>query len=166
MKMYFMSMCMGMLTMVTASGCGDSTKDGNTAADPTTARTPSGAETSVADKPVADKPVAGEADQTFALSVPFEPIALTQGGEAPVRIGINRGENFEEQVNIEISGLPNGVTVDTKDPAITPGSMGVDLLLKATADASLGDFTAKVTGKTASSGADFSEEIQFTVSQQ
>jgi len=158
MKMYFMSMCM--LTLVAAAGCADKTGEGDVTPRPDSVDTSTGTATSVA-----DKPVAGETDQTFALTVPFEPIALTQGGEAPVRIGINRGENFEEQVAIEISGLPNGVTVDTKDPAITPGSMGVDLMLKAAADASLGDFTAKVTGKTASSGADFSEEIKFTVSQ-
>ena len=47
----------------------------------------------------------------------------------------------------------------------TPGSVGVDLTLKAAGDAALGDFTAKITGQTASSGDDFSKEIKFTVSQ-
>ena len=114
---------------------------------------------------VAEKPIPGEADRTFSLTVPFEAVTLTQGGEQPVLIGINRGENFGEQVAIEVSGLPAGVTLETADPVITPGSTDVTLTLKAAGDAALGDFTAKVTGHTASSGADFSQEFKITVTQ-
>lgn len=114
---------------------------------------------------VAKMPVAGEVEQTFSLSIPFETVDLVQEGETEVRIGINRGENFAEQVEVKISGLPKGVTVETKEPIITQGSTGVDLILKAASDAALGDFTATVTGQTASSGSDFSTEIKLTVSQ-
>ena len=117
-------------------------------------------------KTVAKKPIAGEAAGTFSLSVPFESVALTQGGEQDVLIGINRGENFGEEVAINVSGLPAGVTMETVDPVITPGSTGVTLTLKAADDATLGDFTVKVTGHTASSGADFTQEFKITVTQE
>jgi uncharacterized membrane protein len=158
MKKVFMSLCV--LALVTATGCGRTTLEGKDAAKPASSRT-----SAEAVPTVAKKPVAGEAEHTFSLSVPFESVALAQGGEESVRIGINRGENFGEQVEIKVSGLPKGVTVEPKEPVITQGNTGVDLMLKAASDAALGDFTAKVTGRTASSGADFSKEFKLTVSQ-
>jgi uncharacterized membrane protein len=113
---------------------------------------------------VAKKPILGEADNTFSLSVPFESIDLAQGEEKAVLIGINKGENFREQVAIKMTELPMGVTLETADPVIKQGSTDVTLMLKAASDAALGDFTFKVTGHTASSGADFSKEIKLTVS--
>jgi len=113
---------------------------------------------------IVQKPIVGELENTFSLSVPFESVALAQGEEKTVLIGINRGENFREQVAIKLSELPTGVTVETADPVIKQGSTDASLMLKAASDAALGDFTFKVTGHTASSGADFSKEIKLTVS--
>lgn len=120
-------------------------------------------EKSAVEKPRAEGPIAGEADRTFSLSVPFESVALTQGEENSVLIGINRGENFREEVAIEVSGLPVGVTLETTDPSITHGSTDATLKFKASSDAALGDFTAKLTGRTASSGADFTKDFKMTV---
>ncbi len=142
------------LLLATATSCGRSSPEVEVTAKP-----------AAPVETTAMKPIAGEADRTFSLSVPFESVSLTQGGEAAVRIGINRGQNFAEEVALKLSGLPMGVTLDTKDPVITQGSTGVALLLKADADAALGDFTVKVTGHTASSAADFSEEIKINVAQ-
>ena len=133
--------------------------------------TKNSAETASAKKPadpvrtVVKKPIAGEADNTFSLSVPFESVTLAQGEEKSMLIGINRGENFREQVAIEVSGLPQGVTLETAKPVIKQGDADAALMLKATPDAALGDFTIKVTGQTASSGADFSKEVNLTVAQ-
>lgn len=148
------------LTLLAATGCGGGTQDKEETAAPSTGQ-PS---KEVAQR-VAKKPIAGEAEHTFSLSIPFEAVTLAQGEEQSVRIGINRGENFGEEVEIEVSGLPKGVTVETDDAAITEGSMGVTLKLKADDDAALGDFSAKVTGHTASSGADFTREIKVTVTE-
>lgn len=109
--------------------------------------------------------VAGEADHSFSLSVPFETIAMTQGGQAPVKIGINRGLNFDEEVNIEVSGLPTGVTLEKENLVIDVGSQDATLVLEAASNAALGDFSFKVTGHTASSGADFSRDIKLKISQ-
>lgn len=80
-------------------------------------------------------------------------------------IGIDRGENFREQVAIKLSGLPEGVTLETNDAVIEHGATDATLMLKAAGDAALGDFTVKVTGHTASSGADFTNDFKMTVAQ-
>ena len=113
-------------------------------------------------KPVVEEP-AGEADRTFSLSVPFESVALTRGAEKSMLIGINRGENFREDVTIKVSNLPQGVTLETVDPVIESSETDATLMLKAAADAALGDFTFEVKGHTASSRADFSKEVKVTV---
>ncbi|MFO7907120.1 MAG: hypothetical protein ACQESR_01915 [Planctomycetota bacterium] len=145
------------LTLLGAVGCGQ-----NASEDPE-ATAPAKDEQSA--KPGEKKPIAGEADNTFSLSMPFEAVTLAQGEEQSVLIGIDRGESFAEQVDITVSDLPAGVTLETADPAIKPGSTDVTLVLKAADDASLGDFTAKMTGHTASSAPDFSEEFMITVTE-
>ncbi len=155
-------LCVGLfvLTLASAAGCTQNATEVPEAAAPPVLR-PS----AEAVQTVVKRPIAGEASGTFSLSVPFESVSLTQGEDTPVRIGINRGEDFGEQVALELSGLPAGVSVETADPVIKHGSTGVTITLKAAGDAALGDFTIKVTGHTASSGDDFSEEFKLTVAQ-
>ena len=155
-----LSVGLSVLTLAVAVGCTDSSSDGPQAVAPTKREQPN--------EPVqvvAKKPIAGEADNTFSLSVPFESVTLTQGEEKSMLIGINRGENFREEVAIEVSGLPQGVTLETAKPVIKQGTTDATLMLKAEPDAALGDFTFKVTGHTTSSGADFSKEVNLTVAQ-
>lgn len=130
---------------------------------------PSAKQTDSTTKPVVTtvkKPVVDVEENTFNLSVPFESITLTQGKEETVLIGINRGENFSEKVSIKVSDLPPGVTMETVDPVIQEGDTEVTLNLKANSDAALGDFTVKLTGHTASSGADFPVELRITVAKE
>jgi uncharacterized membrane protein len=158
MKTFSFGVCV--LALIAAVGCNPSPVKG-----PGPTATDTGEQPAEPLATVVEKPIAGEAESTFSLSVPFKTVALTQGEEESVLIGINRGENFREQVAIDVSGLPMGVTVVTPDPVITLGSTGVTLMLKAASDAALGDFTVKVTGHTTSSGADFSKEFKITVAQ-
>jgi len=146
------------MALIATVGCNWTAKQSGSAAAPATRE-----QAAKSPVTVVKKPIVGEADSTFSLSVPFESIALTQGEEKDVLIGINRGENFGEQVALKVSGLPAGVTLETVDPVITPGSTDVTLMLKAATDATLGDFTVKVTGHTASSGADFTKEFKLSV---
>jgi uncharacterized membrane protein len=146
--------------MFAAFGCNKSTPAGSKAKGST--EKPTQPLTTV-NKPIVEKPIAGEADKTFSLSVPFESVGLKQGEEKSVLIGINRGENFREEVAIEVSDLPTGVSLATTDPSISHGSTDATLKFKAAGDAALGDFTVKVTGHTASSGADFTKEFKMTV---
>lgn len=158
------TLAIGMCALVTfaAFGCGNSAPERSQ----TTASAEKSAPTvTTVKKPVVDKPVAGEADMTFSLSVPFESIDLKQGAEESVVFGINRGEDFREEVAIEVSGLPKGVTLETTNPSIKHGSTDATLMFKAADDAALGDFTLKVTGRTASSSVDFAKEFKMTVAE-
>lgn len=164
MKTFAIGVCA--CVMFAAVGCNNSDPEDSKA----TATTEQPAQPVTVMKPVIEEPgieetIAGETDMTFSLSVPFESVALTQGEEKSVLIGINRGENFREEVAIEVSGLPEGVTLETTDPSIKHGSTDATLMFKAASDAALGDFTAKVTGNTASSGADFTKEFKMTVAE-
>jgi len=158
MKNLFIGLCV--LALVAATSCNRSAPEKQEAAAPAARQSPEKAV-----QTVAKKPIAGEAEHTFSLSVPFESVTLTQGERESVRIGINRGQNFGEEVTIKVTGLPAGVTVETANPVIKYGSTDVTLTLKAASDAALGDFTANVTGYTASSSDDFSKEIKITVAQ-
>jgi hypothetical protein len=175
---------LSVLTLAVAVGCSGDSSEGPQAVGPREREQANESERVVARKPMIDEtekpmageakqpmageaetPMAGEAANTFSLSVPFESVQLAQGEEKAVLIGINRGEDFREEVAIEVAGLPQGVTLETVKPVISQGDTEVELLLKSTADAALGDFTIKVTGKTASSGADFSKEVKLTVAE-
>jgi hypothetical protein len=155
-----LSVGLSVLMLAVAVGCTESSSDGPQAVAPTKSK-----QSNEPVKVVAKKPIAGEADNTFSLSVPFESVTLTQGEEKAMLIGINRGENFREEVAIEVSGLPQGVTLETATPVIKQGDTDAALMLKAAPDAALGDFTVEVIGHTTSSGADFAKEVQLTVAQ-
>ncbi|GAA4440198.1 hypothetical protein [Bremerella cremea] len=111
------------------------------------------------------KPVLGTTENTFRLSVPYESISLTQGEKQSILIGIDRGTNFREEVSIEVSDLPKGVTLETSSPVIRHGEKDVSLVLQAQKDAALGDFTFHIKGHTESSGADFEKEVTMSVAQ-
>lgn len=146
------------LVAVALSGCGESATQGP---DVTTAASSPKPEKVVVMKPT----IPSEAEHTFSLSVPFKTVALTQGEDKEVRIGINRGENFGEEVAIKVSELPAGVTVQPSDAVIPHGSTGVPLTFRAAKDAALGNFSVQVKGHTQSSSADFKQVLEITVAQ-
>ncbi len=92
------------------------------------------------------QPAFGEAENTFKLSVPRMSTTLHQGETKEVTIGIDRGKNFEGDVTLKFAEGPAGVTVGSASPIIKHGDTEAKVTLKATADASLGDFTVEVTG--------------------
>ena len=113
-------------------------------------------------KPPQRQPAYGEADNTFNLSVPHTSTTLHQGEAKEVTIGIDRGKNFDEDVTLTFADGPKGVTLDSVNPVIMHGETEAKVTIKATADASLGDFTVKVTGHP-TKGADATNEIRVTV---
>ncbi len=108
------------------------------------------------------RPVYGEADNTFNLSVPHMSTTLHQGGAKEVAIGIERGKDFGEDVTLKFADGPKGVTLASANPVIMHGASEAKVTLKATDDASLGDFTVKVTGRP-TKGADATNELKITV---
>jgi len=108
------------------------------------------------------KPAFGQADDTFNLSVPYMSTSLKQGETKAVSISIKRGKNFDEDVTLKFADVPKGVTLDPASPVIKHGDTEAKLTLKAADDASLGDFTIKVTGHP-TKGGDSSNEFKITV---
>jgi hypothetical protein len=112
----------------------------------------------------ANKPVFGQADDTFNLDVPQMSTKLKQGETKDVSISVARGKNFEEDVTLKFSGVPKGVTLDPASPVIRRGDKEAKIALKVADNASLGDFTLKVTGEP-SKGLPASSEFKITVAQ-
>jgi len=119
-------------------------------------------------KPVATtarRPNPSEADNSFSLKMPFRTMKVTHGEEQVLVIGINRGPNFGESVGISLAGLPAGVSQVTANSTIDRDSTETQILLKVAEDATLGDFSVKVTGHTTSSEVDATNEFIMTVAQ-
>ncbi len=98
----------------------------------------------------------GHPDNTFSLSVPSNlPLmttSLKQGGTTKVKISINRGKNFDQDVTLKFEGLPTGVTIDKSNSQIAHDKTEADLTLTAADDAALGTFEVKVLGHPATGG--------------
>lgn len=107
-------------------------------------------------------PAYGEADNTFNLSMPRTSTTLHQGETKDVSIGIERGTNFDGDVTLAFADGPKGVTLDSANPVIKHGDSEAKVTLKARDDASLGDFTIKVTGHP-SKGPDATNLLKVTV---
>jgi hypothetical protein len=112
--------------------------------------------------PPQKQPAYGEAEKTFKLSVPRMSTALHQGETKDVAIGIERGKNFEGDVKLTFADGPEGVTIESASPIIKHGDTEAKVTLKAKADASLGDFTVKITGHP-TEGPDATSEFKLTV---
>lgn len=115
-----------------------------------------------ATNPNAAKPLYGQSDDTFNLSVPVLATAVKQGETKATAISIKRGTNFDEDVKLTFSSLPRGVTFDPASPVIKRGDTEGRVTVTAADDASLGDFTVRVTGHP-TQGADASNEFDITV---
>jgi hypothetical protein len=108
------------------------------------------------------QPVYGEADSTFNLDMPLMSTTIHQGESKEVAVGIKRGKNFDGDVSLKFADGPKGVKLDSASPMIKHGDTEAKVTLKATDDASLGEFTIKVTGHP-SKGADATSEFKVTV---
>jgi uncharacterized membrane protein len=99
---------------------------------------------------------------TFTLSVPTFATKVKQGESREAVVGIKRGKNFDQDVTLKLSGLPQGVSVEPAEPAIKHGDKDVKLTFTAADDAALGDFTVKVAGHP-ETGGDATNEVKLTV---
>lgn len=100
--------------------------------------------------------------ETFTVSVPTFSTTVKQGETKAVSISISRDKNFNEDVTLSFADLPKGVTMEPASPIIKHGDTEAKLMLKSEGDASLGDFTVKVTGHPVK-GADASHDFKITV---
>ena len=108
------------------------------------------------------QPTFGEAEKTFNLIAPRLSTTLHQGETKEVSIGIKRGKNFEGDVTLSLADGPKGVTIESASPLIKHGDTEAKVTIKMTGDASLGDFTVKVTGHP-TKGPDATSDLKLTV---
>lgn len=107
-------------------------------------------------------PAYGQTDDTFNLSVPVMSSHLQQGKEKEATVGIKRAENFEEDVALTFSDVPEGVSVEPASPVIKHGDTNAKITFKAENEAALGNFKVKVTGHP-TKGRDAQVEFKLTV---
>jgi hypothetical protein len=88
----------------------------------------------------------GQAEASFSLSPPALATKLKQGEAKQVTVGIKRGTNFDQDVQLKFEGLPKGVTIEPPTPTIKHGDDGAKVTVKAADDAAVGDFTVKAAG--------------------
>jgi hypothetical protein len=94
--------------------------------------------------------------------MPFWTTGIKQGEAKDFSITINREKEFDQDVTLKFNGLPKGVTVEPGDALNKNGQGEAKFVLKASNDASLGDFAINVTGHP-TKGVDVSHEFKFTV---
>jgi hypothetical protein len=87
---------------------------------------------------------------------------VEQGQSKDVKIGIDRGKNFDGDVTLDFAEEPKGVTVETVNPVIKRGDTEAKVTVRAADDASLGNFTVKVMGHP-NAGPDAVGEFKITV---
>lgn len=147
--------------LAVAVGCGEGTPGGpGVKQTRTTTGTPSTTTTTV----TANKPVIGEAEKTFSLNVPLLATSVRQGESKAVTISLSRGKNFDEDVSLEMSGMPQGITVEPGSVLIKHGAKDSSVTVHAANDAALGEFTIKVIGHP-TQGADATGELKLTVTE-
>lgn len=175
----FLASVMG-LTLVVSSGCNQGEPGGavtdNTVNDASRTTTPDmtdstpGNHTDAVRNTTSDtvdhsasKPLIGEKEGTFTLDMPNLSTDITQGETQNVTIGINRGDNFDQNVTLQLTNIPKGVTITPEQPVLKAGDEEIVLAVAAAADAALGDFTIAVSGQPSTGGANATNEFAITI---
>jgi uncharacterized membrane protein len=122
--------------LICGLGCNNSPPGGPGASKPSTGKT-------VGEKAHETTGV-GNSENTFKISLPSLETSIKQGEKKTVKISISRGKNFDQDVNLTLSGLPKGITASPASPTIKASDKEADVTFEAAKDAELGDFTVKV----------------------
>jgi uncharacterized membrane protein len=105
----------------------------------------------------------GAGNDTFKIVVPAMATDVKQGELQTVRVTLERGEGFKQQVKLEVKA-PAGIEVDPKDAVVQPGDKGeVQLKITAAKDAAIGEHKIMVKG-TPDKGEPTETEFKITVS--
>lgn len=112
----------------------------------------------------ASKPVVSNAKETFTLSMPTLSTSLKQGETKAVKISVSRGTDFQDDIDLKFSSIPQGVSLDPANPVLRKSEEDVSINVSAADNAALGDFEVKVTGHPQNGGPDAQNELKLTVS--
>jgi len=141
------------MALIGVVGCNESTKGGPGV------QSPSGIQNQTTNKPVVN-----ESRETFTLRMPVGSTSEKQGESQLVSIAINRGTNFDDDVQLSFSNLPTGVTLDPMNPTITRSDKEAKINITAADDASVGDFIINVNAHPMKGGADAKGEFKLSIS--
>jgi uncharacterized membrane protein len=105
----------------------------------------------------------GAGDETFKVVVPAVGADIKQGEIQTVRVSVERGAGFKQEVKLELKA-PDGLQVDPSSAKVKPGDKGdVQLKITAAKDAPLGEQKILVKG-TPEKGEATEIEFKITVS--
>lgn len=110
-----------------------------------------------------NRPTYKDNDQTFTVTVPVLRTDIKQGETKEIKIGISRGKEFDQDVTLQMSGLPEGVTMEPAHAVLKKSDRDVGVRLSAASDAALGDFTVKVMAHP-TMGIDATNDLAISVS--
>jgi hypothetical protein len=147
------------LVLLAASGCMQGTSGGPGAQLPP-------AQSHSANKPVitdSDKPILSQPRDSFSLRLPILSTSLKQGESKSVTVSINRGTDFDQDVTLNFSNMPNGVTLSPANPIINKDEKDTKISVTAADDAAIGDFTVNVSGHSSKGGPDATNELKLSV---
>ena len=101
-------------------------------------------------------------NDTFKIVVPATATDVKQGELQTVRVAVERGDGFKQQVKLELKA-PAGIQVEPKDAKVQPGDKGdVQVKITAAKDAPLGEHKIMVKG-TPDKGESTETEFKITV---
>jgi hypothetical protein len=144
--------------VATFVGCNQQTPGGPGVTGTTTSNTG----TSTTTTTTANKPIYGEAAGTFDVNAPSLATRVTQGETQTATVSLSRGKDFNEDVAISVTDLPEGVTVEPANPMIKHDEKETTLTFHAAPEAAVGEFTAKVMAHP-TKGADATSTMKVTV---
>ena len=105
----------------------------------------------------------GAGNDTFKIVVPAMATDVKQGELQTVRVAVERGDGFKQQVKLELKA-PAGIQVEPKDATVQPGDKGdVQVKITAAKDAAIGEHKIMVKG-TPDKGEPTETEFNITVS--
>jgi uncharacterized membrane protein len=101
-------------------------------------------------------------ENTFTLKPPLLEQDIKQGETKAVKISINRGRNFDQDVKLEFSNAPQGVKIHAPSE-IKASDKEVEVKIEASNEAALGEHTVLVKGKPAREGAEATAKMKIEV---
>jgi len=93
----------------------------------------------------------GDADKapaadSFTLKPPSTPTAIKPGETQTVKVTLNRGKDFKQDVKLTVADLPKGITVDLGDATVkSTGNGESEVKIKADNDAAPGEAKLTIT---------------------
>jgi hypothetical protein len=102
-------------------------------------------------------------EETFRLQAPATSTSIKQGEMKTVTLKMSRGKNFDQDVNLEFTDAPRGVTISPASRAFKASATELQVTIEAAKDAAIGKHAVMVTGKPVTSGASASVTFDIDV---